>query len=64
MKVYLSNILNYFTHHITKASGISSRIALIEKISFGYRNKERMKKEKYFRNGNLELYPGPHTKVS
>ncbi|MHB8552390.1 MAG: transposase [Thermoplasmataceae archaeon] len=50
--------MNYFIHHIKKAraEGINSKIALIEKMSFGYRNKEHLKTAIYFRYGNLELY--------
>ena len=59
MKVHIGNILNYFTHHITnaRAEGINSKIALIEKMAFGYRNREHLKTAIYFRCGNLELYP-------
>jgi transposase len=59
MKVHIVNILNYFIHHITNArdEGINSKIAPIEKMVFGYRNKEHLKMAIYFRCGNLELYP-------
>lgn len=59
MKVHIDCILNYFTHRITnaRAEGINSKIALIEKMAFGYRNKEHLKTAIYFRCGNLELYP-------
>jgi transposase len=59
MKVHIGNIMNYFTHHITnaRAEGINSKIALIEKMAFGYRNRENMKTAIYFRCGNLDLYP-------
>ncbi len=58
MKIHLGMILNYFIHRITniRAEGINSRIALIEKIAFGYRNKEHLKTAIYFRCGNLRLY--------
>ncbi|MHB8371912.1 MAG: transposase [Thermoplasmataceae archaeon] len=58
MKVHIVNKMNYFIHHIKKAraEGINSKIALIEKMSFGYRNKEHLKTAIYFRYGNLELY--------
>ncbi|MGC8618855.1 MAG: transposase [Thermoplasmata archaeon] len=51
--------MNYFTHRITnaRAEGISSNIALIEKMTYGYRNKEHLKTAIYFRCGNLQLYP-------
>ncbi len=59
MKVHIGNIMNYFTHHITnaRAEGINSKIALIEKMAFGYRNRENLKTAIYFRCGNLDLYP-------
>ncbi len=59
MKVHLERILNYFTHRITnaRAEGINSKIALIEKMAFGYRNREHLKTAIYFRRSNLRLYP-------
>ena len=61
MKVHIEKILNYFTHRITnaRAKGINSKIALIEKMAYGYRNKEHLKTAIYFRCGNLKLYPEP-----
>jgi transposase len=58
MKAHIGNIMNYFTHHITnaRAEGNNSKIALIEKMAFGYRNREHLKTAIYFRCGNLELY--------
>ena len=48
-----------FIHRITsaRAEGINSKIALIEKMAYGYRNKEHLKTAIYFRCGNLQLYP-------
>ena len=45
MKVHLERILNYFTSRVTnaRAEGINSKIALIGKMAFGYRNKEHLK---------------------
>jgi transposase len=59
MKVHMDKILNYFIHHITnaRAESINSKIALIEKMAFGYRIKEHLKTAIYFRCGNLDLYP-------
>jgi transposase len=59
MNVHIRRILNYFVHMITnaRAEGINSKIALIGKMAFGYRNKERMKPAIYFRCGNLQIYP-------
>ena len=58
MKVHLGSIMNYFTHRITNArsEGINSRIALIERMAFGYRNRNHLKTAIYFRCGNLQLY--------
>ncbi|MHB8361974.1 MAG: hypothetical protein ACYDAO_08810 [Thermoplasmataceae archaeon] len=39
------------------SKGINSKIALVEKMAYGYRNKERLKTAIYFRSGNLQLYP-------
>ncbi|OWP56280.1 MAG: hypothetical protein B2I17_06770 [Thermoplasmatales archaeon B_DKE] len=59
MKVHIRNILNYFNHKITnaRAEGINSKIALIQKMAFGYRNKGNLRTAIYFRCGNLQLYP-------
>ena len=40
MRVHITSIMNYFPGRIThaRAEGINSRIALIEKMAFGYRN--------------------------
>jgi len=59
VKVHIGKILNYFTHHVTnaRAEGINSKIALIEKMAFGYRNRGHLKTAIYFRCGNLQLYP-------
>ena len=50
---------DHFAHHITnaRAEGINSKIALIEKMAYGYRNKEHLKTAMYFRCGNLKFYP-------
>jgi transposase len=65
MKVYLDSILNYFTHQITnaRAERINSKIALVEKITYGYRNKEHLKTAIYFRCDDLQFYSRTHTKV-
>ena len=59
MNVHLERILNHLTHRVTnaKTEGINSRIALIEKMASGYRNKEHLKTAIYFRCGDLRLYP-------
>ena len=59
MKINLEKIMNYFVHRIAnaRAEGINSKIALIEKMAYGFRNKENLKTAIYFRCGNLQLYP-------
>ena len=59
MKVHLEKIMNYFVHKITnaRAEGINSKISLIEKMAYGFRNREHLKTAIYFRCGNLQLYP-------
>ena len=59
MRVHIDKILNYFTHRITnaKAEGINSKIALIEKMAYGFRNRGHLKTAIYFKCGNLDLYP-------
>ena len=61
MKAHIKKIPNYFVHRITnaRAESINSKIALIEKMAYGYRNKEHLKTAIYFRCGNLKLYPEP-----
>ena len=60
MKNYLYGILSYFRHHITNAiaEGLNSKIATVQKMAYGYRNKEHLKTAIYFHCGNLQLYPG------
>jgi transposase len=60
MKHYLYGILSYFRHHITNAiaEGMNSKIATVQKMAYGYRNKEHLKTAIYFHCGNLLLYPG------
>ena len=59
MKTHLEKIMNCIVHRITNArsEGINSRKALIEKMAYGFRNKEHLKTAIYFRCGNLQLYP-------
>ena len=60
MKNYLYGILSYFRHHITNAiaEGLNSKIATVQKMAYGYSNKEHLKTAIYFHCGNLQLYPG------
>ena len=57
MKHYLYGILSFFKHHITNAiaEGINSKIATVQKMAYGYRNKEHMKTAIYFHCGNLDM---------
>jgi transposase len=45
MKVRLEKIMNYLVHRITDANAewINSKIRLIEKMAYGFRNKEHLK---------------------
>lgn len=45
INVHLKNIMNYFIHRTTnaRAEGINSKIVLIEKTAFVYRNKGALK---------------------
>ena len=56
MKHYLYGILSYFRHHITSAiaEGINSRISTVQKLAYGYLNKEHLKTAIYFHCGNLD----------
>ncbi len=58
MNVHLDNILNHSIHHITSASAedINSKIALMEEMSFCYRNREHLRNATHFMCGNLQLY--------
>jgi len=55
MKIYIGNILNYFTHYKTnaRAERVNSNITLIDNMAFWYRNREHLKTAIYFRCGNL-----------
>lgn len=54
MKVHLASIMNYLIHRITnaRAEGMNSKIALIEKMVFRYRNRDILEIAIYF--------PGPY----
>ncbi|MHB8559944.1 MAG: ISL3 family transposase, partial [Thermoplasmataceae archaeon] len=57
---HFSGVLSYFKHHITNAiaEGLNSKIATVQKMAYGYSNKEHLKTAIYFHCGNLQLYPG------
>ena len=60
VKEHLYGVLNFFTHRITNAvaEGLNSKIATIQKMAYGFRNKEHFKTAVLFRCGGLDLYPG------
>jgi len=59
--VFLSETPVVLTRHYRKGRGkgrmTNSRIALIEKMAFRYRNKQHLQTAIYFRWGNLQVYP-------
>lgn len=57
MKNYLYGILSYFRHRITNAmaEGMNSKIATVQKMTYGYRNMKHMKIAIYFHCGNLDM---------
>jgi transposase len=59
IRVFVNSIMNYFVHRINNAmvEGVDSRIVLIAKMAYGFKNKEHLKKAIYFRWGNLQLCP-------
>jgi len=61
---YLSNILTYYAHPITNAvsEGLNSKIQTINKMAYGFRNREHFKTAIYFHCGGLKLYPVTHGK--
>ena len=63
MRMHKDKILNYFTHRITnaRAERINSKIALIEKMTYGFRNWSHLKTAIYFKCWNLDMSPRSHT---
>ena len=59
---HLHGVMAYFVHWITNAiaEGLNSKIATMQKMAYGYRNKEHFKIAIYFHCGNLQLYPGSY----
>ncbi|EQD78084.1 transposase IS204/IS1001/IS1096/IS1165 family protein [mine drainage metagenome] len=62
IKNHLAGVMAYFIHRITNAiaEGMNSKIATIQKMAYGYRNKEHFKMAIYFHCGNLKFYPEIH----
>ena len=56
---HLKGVLNFFAHRITNAvaEGLNSKIATIQKMAYGYRNKAHFRTAVLFRCGGLSLYP-------
>jgi transposase len=60
IKDHLTGVMNYFAHRITNAvaEGLNSKIATIQKMAYGFRNKSHFRTAVLFRCGGLSLYPG------
>lgn len=58
-KAHLSNILTFFEHRLTNGpiEGLNNKIQGLIKKAYGYRNKERFKRDIFFHLGGLDLYP-------
>jgi transposase len=59
VKDHLKGVLNFFAHRITNAvaEGLNSKIATIQKMAYGFRNKAHFRTAVLFRCGGLSLYP-------
>ncbi len=57
---HLNGVMNFFTHRITNtvAERLNSKVATIQKMAYGFRNKEHFKIAVLFWCGGLQLYPG------
>jgi transposase len=62
VKDHLTGVMTYFTHRITNAvaEGLNSKIAMIQKMAYGYQNRDHFRTAVLFRCGGLELYPRTH----
>jgi transposase len=56
---HLTGVMNFFTHRITNAvaEGLNSKVATIQKMAYGFRNKAHFRTAILFRCGGLSLYP-------
>ena len=56
---HLANLLTFFEHRLTNGplEGLNNRIQGLVKKAFGYRNRERFKRDILFHLGGLDLYP-------
>lgn len=59
VKAHAPNILTWFTHRLSNSfsEGINNLIQTIVKKAYGYRNRERFKRDILFHAGGLDLYP-------
>lgn len=59
VKEHLTGVMTYFTHRITNAvgEGLNSKIATIQKMAYGFRNKSHFRTAVLFRCGGLSLHP-------
>ncbi len=59
---HLAGVMNFFAHRITNAvaEGLNSKIATIQKMAYGFRNKGHFRTAVLFRCGGLQLYPRTH----
>ncbi len=62
IKDHREGVMNFFTHRITNAvaEGLNSKIATIQKMAYGFRNKSHFRTAVLFRCGGLKLYPETH----
>ncbi len=62
MKAHLDGGLNYFAHRIANAvaEGLNSKIATLQKLVYGFRNKDHFRTAVLFRCGGLQLHPVTH----
>ena len=65
VKTHLAGVLNYFRHRITNAvaEGMNSKIATIQKMAAGFRNRDHFRIAVLFRCGGLSLYPATPRKA-
>lgn len=58
-KGHLDNILTFFVHRLTNGpiEGLNNKIQGLIKKAYGYRNKERFKRDIFFHLSGLDLYP-------
>lgn len=65
IKAHLAGVLNFFRQRITNAvaEGLNSKVATIQKMAAGFRNKENFRIAVLFKCGGLSLYPGTPRKA-